>query len=1081
MTSKPKSYPNLTRLLLPVELQSQGVNLATNNTAMKDHAGTSNNEAYYTGRTSFQQTTAYLHQGAGSQWQNDSSCIYYTSLNTPQQNSFMQTRTPLPPNGHQVNCNQGNFYQDSRFLNSHPPQSSLHNSKAEYVQQNVPSQRKRQGANNWQQYNVPVPKCRVKTLNSSNNRMSAKPTTTTSPPYQQRVNTGQCESSLTHNNQIFYNHGIRETNTQQPPSYYHKHHYYVSQSQQPSRNYYAQNMPVQEGMHVSYMGQGIYPYPTQLSPTFRSKQDNTQSDKNKTISAIIDYVKSYCPVNQDVCSTANNSSLYRGVQSSVTPQAMPVNTSNTRQYSVFLPGEPLDYIPGTSPTQDMAGSSPETPHVFNGPVIDQNKSVGEELRNSPSPREQSTEEDCTVNLGHTTLKAIAVVQPLSQESCQVSSKDFDAKSAATGPCESSQEVSEKPDCSQELGSRLAGKTLTDQHDAQMSQPPDVPRSQSCESGDNPEASISESSSGPTASLTFKELHSLIETGETPEGKCSNLVDGRNKLQILFMKNFSTNKAQNEVCRLITESKQFVKKHVTLDTKLLKLEPGAENQHCYILGDNDLYIEPPFKSLWLNTDGQLDDIDKEFGFAPCLRFTHRQKMDNQVDLVSVASVTPGQTDSEVPEKDLKQAEPKLVESEAESSPIRAASPDHTQDGDSPDPCCSFQIQVLPPEEAKLIYEQRDSPEQHAPVENQDSDRQTERDACSSVVGDVPDFSVALFNETESPLEVVCCLSKLVKNILEIKQPLVRCQCSSKKSVQAIIDLTESDSNDSVTEIMDVSRKSPREKMVVIENKKDNNPSSTDDAFLYPKIDGVYSCADSESIQSVISTACDSNIENPSSSDTEISSLISKGEDMKFSDISSDSSEETKEETPVATKTAPLPDVESKTESSPEPRALFQLLKRSSWCKLDNEAESQPSTGPEVSMELPRREHLDSNSKAVQLVLYGSVPSSGKTHKRKRFLSTLRPPEVLSVPLWSVKRQLSEPLPAQEQSVKTKIFEIWSKSFPAKSLKRRGRKSQGSARSLRTQEKKAGSPERKKRKLLDSNQRPVETKRISPGEL
>lgn len=1063
MPSKLESHPHLTRLLLPAELQSQVVNLAINNAMMKDHAGTPNNGAYLNGRTTLQQTTAYLHQGAGSNWQNTSSCIYYTSLNTSRQNPPMQIRTPLHPNAHQVNCNQGNFYQDSRSINPYPPQSSPHNPKANYLQKNVPAQWKPQGANNWKQYNVPVVESRVQSVHSSDNRML----TTTSPSYQQRVNTGPCESSLTHNNQVFYNRSICEPNTQQPPSYYHKHNY-ICQSQPPSRDYYLQNMPVQEGTRVPFMGQGSLHYLNQQGLTLHSKEANMQSDKNRRISAIVDSLKSYS-VNQDACSTANNSSLYRGVQSSITPQPMPTNPSNTRQSSVFTPGETSsEYIPVTPPPQDMAGSSPETPHVVNWPVINQNKSVGEELRNSLSPEEQSTEEDSTVSPGHTNLKAIAVVQPLSQESFQVSSnrKDFDTvgyEYAATSSCESHQDVSELPESPQELSSRLAGETLADQHHAQMTPPPDVPRSQSCESRDDLEASTSKGSPGPTAPLTFKEMPNLIETEETPQEKCSNLVDSRNKLHLLFIKNFSTCKAWKEVSNLVTESKKFVKKHRTQETTLLPPEPGRETQHYSILGDNDLYTEPPFKSLWLNINDQLDDIDKEFGFPPCLKSTHRQKMDSQMDLITPTSITPGQTDREVPEKDLKQAEPKLVEPEVESSPIRAASPDHTQDSDSSDSCYSFKIQVLPPEEAKMIHEQTSGPEQHnevAPVENQDSDCQPERDACSSVARDVPDSSIALLNDTEAPMENICCLSTLMESYLKPNQPLFRCQCSAKKSVQVIIDLTgsDSDSDDSVTEMMDISRKSPYEEMVLIENKEDNDPPSTDDAFLS-------TCADSESIQSVISTACDSNIENPSNSDTERSSLISKGEEMKFSDISSDSGEETEEQTPVATKTAPLPDDESKTERSPEPQALFPL---------DNTAE--------VSVEPPVEKHLDSNSKAAQLVLYGSVPSPGKTHKRKRHFScdfsTLRPPEVLSVPLSSVKRQLSERLPAQEQSVKSKIFDIWRKSFPVKSLKPQGRKQ---TLSLKTREKQAGSPERKKLKLLDSSQRPVETKWVSPGEL
>lgn len=1086
MQGKLESHPILTRLLLPVDVHSQVVARSINNTTRMEHAGTPNNGVYFNSRTAVQQTPAYYQQRAGSQWpaaQNTSSSIYYMSLNTSQQNAFMQTGTPLPPNGLQVNCNQGNFYQDSQFLSSHPPQSSLQKPTADYLQQIVPAQWKTQGANQWKQYKILAPKRRMKDSHNGDTGRMAKHTlpsspTTTSPPHQQRVNPGQRESSLTYNNQVVYNPFIGENNTQQATGYYHRPHSYITQSQQPNTDNHLNNMPVQQGTHVSCMGQRTQQHPAQLSPMFHSKEATMQSDKDKAISKTVDSLKSFYPVNQDVCSTANNSSLNGGVQSRSTTQPMPTSISNTRHSSVINPEKTsLECIPVISPTHDMAGlsqRSPYVPHnVLSVPMIDQNKSPGKELRDSQSPEAppSATEDDCAVHSpGHTNSKAIAVVQPLFQQSSQVSSNHeaFDAvgdKSVAAGSPESSQEVSEEPVFEQELNSRLAGKTLANQHDAQMIPPSDVPRSQSCESGDDPEASISKSSSGPTVTWTIRELQKLIEIEETAQQKCSDLVDGINKLCQPFTKTFSTYEARKDLFYSLIECKRFVKKYVMPDTELTQLKPGVEKQRYHILRDNDFYTESPFRSTWLNINDQLDDIDKEFGFPPCLRCAHIQKMDSQADLVTEASKTPEHTDSEASEKDLKQVEPKpTMEKQVEPSPIRAASPSDTQD----DPCYSFKIQVLPPEEAKLIYERAENPEEQTEVtrdKNQDSAHQPEKDACRSVVGEVADLSVAVLQEKDGLMDVV--------------------------------DITESDT-DSVTEMIDVSRKSPCELIISEENKNDN-PASTDDASLYPKIDSVYTCSDSESIQSMISAACHSKVENPTSTDIELSSLISEGEDKKLSDVSSDSSVETKEQTSVSTDSAPLPDVsltgKRKKASNPETRAVLPVFKESSWCPPTTKAESQLSSGPEVSVALSVRKPLDSNSTAAQLVLFGSVQNGpGKTHKRKRHFSaegavctSSQPPEVLSVPLRSMKRQFSEPLPVQEQSVKNKIFEIWRKSFPVKPLKRRGKNTQRSALSRSAQEKQPVSPE-KKLKLLNSSVRTgdgsrcrMETKCISPGEV
>lgn len=788
-------------------------------------------------------------------------------------------------------------------------------------------------------------------------------------------------------------------------------------------------------------------------------------------------MKSSWEVNQDVCSTANNSSLYTGVQPGITTQPTPTTTSNTRQSSGFIPLEALAKVVSViSQTQDVAASSQRTPYVpcnvLNVPTMDQNMSLGKELRNSrPIEVPPSATEDDDSGRTNTT-KAIAVVQPLSQQSCQISSscQAFDAvgnKCAAAASCESLQEVPQKPECAQELSSGLASKMLVDQEDAQMSPPSESPKSQSCESGEDPEASISKSSSGPTATWTIKELQKLIETEETAQQSSNLLVDGRIDLNKHFTKDLGSYEQQRDLVHVLVESKEFVNKHVKPDTELVQLKQGAEK-----LGVHALSTEPPYRSTWLNINDQLDDIDKEFGFPPCLRFPRIQKMVSQTDLTTAASFTPEQADSEVSEKD-------------------------TEDDDSPDPYYSFNIQVLPPEEAKLIYQQAESPGQHSEVtrvESQDSDPQPEKDSCSSVEEDVSNFSVAPFNETNCP--IVCCLSELVESIFKSKPPSFRCKCGSSKSDDVVIDITESDNDDSVIEMVDISSKSPCEVVILVEDQNDN-PSSSDDASFHLKIDDAYPCAGSESYQPVSSDVRDGTIENPSDSEGERANLLSEGEGKKLSDVSSDSSVETEEQTPVGTKTAPLPDVsqtgQSEKESQPESHAVFPLLKESSWRKHSTGLKWQRSTGPEVSVDPPASKHLASNSKAAQLVLFGSVQQGpGKNCERKTYFSSegavctsSNPPEVLSVPLHSTKSHFSDALPVQQQSVKNKLFEVWKKSFPVKSLKRKKKRMPRSPLSLRAQEKQ---PEKKKLKLLNSSLRPsdsyqcrMETKCTSPGKL
>lgn len=1148
MMSKRELLPVLTSLLL------DGI---TNKTMGKERAGTSDNGVQFKGRTSAQQTAAFHHLGAGSMLSatgNTRSCNYYKSENSSQQSSFVQNQTPTPSNGLQV-INQSNLFQESQLINSHPPQCSLQKKNADSSLQNMMVHWKPRAA--VQQRQTLYDNHRANISHNSVTSMTAKPalmsgtTATTSPPHQQSVYTGQYGSSLTHSNQNSNDRCNGENKTQEVMYYCQKVPNYVYKFQQPRRDDHIRTVQNQQGVQVCHMGQRRQQRPAPLNHTSLSKQAIEQDAKREIILRIADDLRRSYPVNEVVCSPTNNNSLYR-VQPNNINQPMPTNTSNAGQSLVYIPGKTLsEYIPVRTRTQDMAGSSPNgSCFVLNLLMIDQNNSSGKDRRNSQTldTPPSALEDTCPVSTPPccTNARAIAVVQPLAQQGCHVSLNHaaFDVvsdKSAATSASKSPADVSEKPACAPHLNFRLADKMLEDQRDAQKSSPSDVSRSQTCETSHDLKTSISKISSDLTVTWTIKELQKLIQVEEEAQRRSSDLpVHCTAKLHQLFSKTLNSSAARKGLLHCLLESNMFLQKHKMTDTVITQLKPGFENQlqRYHVLKDNQLYSETPFSSSWLNKNDRLDDIDKEFGLPPCLRCTGIGNLDSQPELLTATTVTPGQNSSKVPGKDLAKMEPKPVESDVrtqvqpkpansdvgmqvkpklvecgveskvepklvesdvetqpcsvESSPIQAASPGN--------PFYSFEIQVLPPDEAKLIYEQTESPEHHsevASVENRELGHRPEKDACSSLAVEV------LLDETDdtpdTPVEEICCLSRLIRSIFESNPPLGKCQCGAKQSVEAVIDLTEGDtSHDSGKEMMVITGKCPREVIISIENQEDSSTAA--DAPLCPEIDVLKPSADLVSIQSMRSAAGDSEVENPNDSDVEVSGSILEAEENKLSDVSPDSSMETEEQTPVCT-TAPLHKCtparcltgKSENESKSERCAVSPFLKKSSLGQLAAEAESQLPTRPEVAVDPPVRKDLDSNCEDVQLKLYGSVQQHPQNaRQRKRFFlpegtvcAMSMPPETLSVPLRSLKRQFSDPLPVQEQSVKNRIFELWKKSFPVTQLRQRAKKIQKSAFSPGAKNKPPDSPLKKmKLNLLKSSLRPkcrMETNCINPGEL
>lgn len=841
------------------------------------------------------------------------------------------------------------------------------------------------------------------------------------------------------------------------------------------------------------------------------------------------------------------------------------------QSNRVLKGNPVGLLRGASQLIKLPENiSPQTNKTISSVANNREKSELIEMLTSVNGNDSSIHS----SPGRTGTRAIAVVQPLSQESYQVSSKHISSDlinqladksvmnhSAASinGTLVSSsdstgyRDVSQKQLCADDTGSEQAINMQVDQHvapTAQQSITSEVPIKQSCneDKNENPtDPKVFELSSVPTIPWTIDQLTKLMRDNEKAQLKLSRdltLLNSSSKLFSMFwdgnVKNLACKLKGGWYRDLFTRVAKFCREQVTLDSVILSqikhsLEKQLQSYH--VLKDNEVYLEPPYKSLWLNVNEQLDDIDKEFGFPCSLKHQiHMLESHSQPDQIWTVNSIPAEIVSEVPNKVLPQTELEPVDSGEEKQP---SSDEFTStQGPSPketpsDPYYSFEIQVLPPEEAKVIFEQVQSKMQ----QSMDTDSQPEIVMCSSVEDEPSEAVDITLNDSKQvkdsvyPIEEVCCISRWMEKICGSNTPLSKCHCKNEQTLKDCTDSTlkkeemsvemeddlcvsmsdsklltkgenqvkgEENSNSQImtysqselcnelsqpmaltgndhkchysdtepNNIFQISTNSSQLSVKLLSENKDEDLSSSDTEIQSdPEVDCIQGQLSIGSMQSSISVSCDKEIETPPSSESEVGSHISDLEancrpaQLTSTDVASESSLETEEQTQISEMAAPEATfslsgkhetVERKRKRLSSHDRCLSIFKKSKTCKSPVDVDSQPSTRREVLVDPTESEPLASNSRPVQLVLFGSAPQvkCGLIGSRKRHISSpgamsdgmTRPPEVLSVNLSPFRRNYSPSIPMQEHSVKQRIHEKWRSFSPTSTRCRRKQKTQ-----------------------------------------
>lgn len=427
--------------------------------------------------------------------------------------------------------------------------------------------------------------------------------------------------------------------------------------------------------------------------------------------------------------------------------------------------------------------------------------------------------------GHTGIRAVAVVPPLSQEDYQFP--------ATAEPCKSVDDVEKRgispnvtktiePAAVKDVSNEnpvTTNKRAFNEGSQMISESEPKSLSQTSQQGNHEsdvqrvsDVSVSQMGSGkqtegtapqlltvhelsllPTKSWKAEHLAKLILEMDEAQPKPKDAAGSSNIVKILITmwnKNIPAmlrSYKETLSSTFFSEIETFCETHIKEDTSIVtEVSPDFKDQlkRYTILNDQDVYSEPPYKSLWFNVNNELDDIDKEFGFPWTL------KRHLYVD----ETESPGpdfQTIENVPEKAVNETENEVLplaksdsvdmteESEAPKNlPSATYLPESTETRPY-ESSYSFKIEVLPPEEAKIVFEQIKQKDEHnSNIENETSVSGSEQREGSDEMDST--HAPKRKKSSDNQLEEICCLARFIEMNSGLGKPSSQCQCRDNQN-------------------------------------------------------------------------------------------------------------------------------------------------------------------------------------------------------------------------------------------------------------------------------------------------------------
>ncbi|XP_061532710.1 uncharacterized protein si:ch211-106e7.2 [Phycodurus eques] len=418
---------------------------------------------------------------------------------------------------------------------------------------------------------------------------------------------------------------------------------------------------------------------------------------------------------------------------SVTDSTQPLSTNNLNDNSssarVVAVVQPLS--PHCN-TMTCASKSPAT-HNFNVPTVDtQNKMTTEDCRNPLERQIQLSNKSLSMHMSATGHADDLLCEEVSvHTSATKQSDDTLSKGHCIGACAPQRVNVEAPE-----------------KDKWASNKDEMPL--------NAKASIFQLSALPTTKWTLKELALLGEGLEMHNAPKND--DLRKQLLVMFwggsVKNLVSILKAKSYSVLLNCAHSFCAHYGREDAVVLSQVDSSfadQLQYFHVLKDGEVYTEPPYTSSWLNKNEQLDDIDKEFG--PNIS---RNVSDNQPGPVKRVTDIPTPTLPKAPRLDLE-----------------------TVDKECNDSLYLFKIEVLPPEEAKAIFEQGHvMMSQTKPSISQPEEVTNTLDAV--VDEPVQELHVTSGSKVDGPIQHFCCIAKWKESMFGSKTLLKdKCQCNEER--------------------------------------------------------------------------------------------------------------------------------------------------------------------------------------------------------------------------------------------------------------------------------------------------------------
>lgn len=579
---------------------------------------------------------------------------------------------------------------------------------------------------------------------------------------------------------------------------------------------------------------------------------------------------------------------------------------------------------------------------------------------------------------------------------------------------------------------------------QVSSAPQVPAADAPESGSRDEDTGVNPADSPENVVELSEIPTIPYTNHVMRGiihelNLQNMDDVRKAnhcFSALMLQNMfgdSSPEALRTSLRIfnkiILAAKNFCRKHVTGDTVILsgvKEDDWKSVERHRILKHDEVYTEAPYQPFWLIQDEKLDDIEKKFGLPWTLR--RRCMLDSDVHAEMVNNISE-EILREVSETVLAQTEQELADSSGGKSPStdQTTSLEAVVGRESNDPFNDLEIQVLPPEEALLIHEQAAAGSQALP----------QREVSGPAEATHPPLTdLEQFELEPDPTEHMCCMERLKAIIEGPSTALSGCKCQNEKDPEICDDEGDMKS----VELQGISpdcRSDPTEgehptkggeccftQTVIDVETVDSLENGEANCFPTVDMDDVLLGHENRAPEWVDAGAP---MEFTEPIQPRVGETYALADEEYCDETDTLWSLESRE--PERNHTSSQDHVESLSRSvmPPSQDSLTERKRR-----LSNVVESRFSSMNYGTAKLA----LFGSSRHAPTVSKMSQASSSEAKSR----STSGPPELLSVSLSPSKRTLSEAAPAEEPSIKLRIYEGWRKSLPPNQIRVKKFKSQ-----------------------------------------